>query len=272
MKQVFNNMNPMVRTTALVIFYWAAWYVITPLIVSPALFAFPPALQILGTGLIGCLTAWLLARWLPAVERAVPTPRHPKNLFVQAGIGLAAGSVLLFAAVAIILWPGGFEWTSLGAVCGDDPALMYIGIIPLAMMEEIAFRGKAFRLLEQAVGIWVAQLLMATAFALFHLSANYTLTEAFTGPFLWAFIFGVAALWTRNIAVSTGIHVAANAWQALLGMKGVNRGAIGSFSATPYQLIPGLSGLRLSQIGVAVMLSAAAVALTTWYARRERDT
>jgi len=86
-------------------------------------------------------------------------------------------------------------------------------------MEEIAFRGWAFRKLNQRFDIRITQLIVAIGFALYHVLNGWGFYGSFTGPFVWAFIFGLAAYLTNGVAMATGIHVALNIFQALLGFK-----------------------------------------------------
>lgn len=39
------------------------------------------------------------------------------------------------------------------------------------------------------------------------------------GPAIWALVFGLASIWSNGIALPTGIHVALNLIQQLIGMK-----------------------------------------------------
>jgi len=43
---------------------------------------------------------------------------------------------------------------------------------------------------------------------------------AFLGPGLWGLVFGLGAFWSKGIALPTGIHVALNLSQHIVGMKG----------------------------------------------------
>jgi membrane protease YdiL (CAAX protease family) len=43
---------------------------------------------------------------------------------------------------------------------------------------------------------------------------------AFTSTFVWAFVFGLAAVWSGGIAMPAGLQFAVNALQMLVGMSG----------------------------------------------------
>ena len=57
-------------------------------------------------------------------------------------------------------------------------------------------------------------------FALYHILQGWGFQIAFLGPGIWAFVFGMAAVWSKGIALPTGIHVALNLIQQLIGLKG----------------------------------------------------
>jgi membrane protease YdiL (CAAX protease family) len=111
-----------------------------------------------------------------------------------------------------------------------DPwsAFWFLSIIPLALMEEIAFRAYPFIKLNRGFGLRIAQLLVSIAFASYHIINGWDIQIAFLGPATWAFVFGLSAIWSNGIAVPTGVHVALNLIQELLGMRG-NEGSIWLF-------------------------------------------
>jgi len=106
-----------------------------------------------------------------------------------------------------------------------DYLFLYLPILPLALMEEIGFRSYPQQKLYQAYGPWISQLVIAVAFGAYHVLNGWSLLSSFAGPFVWAFVFGLAAIWSRGIAVPTGIHFALNVLQTVTGMK-ENKGAV----------------------------------------------
>jgi len=97
------------------------------------------------------------------------------------------------------------------------PSLMFI--IPFAFMEELVFRSYTLLKLEKAYGLFWAQIIVAIAFALYHVVAGWSWQVSFLGPFVWAFVFGLAAILSRGIALPTGIHAIFNFLQILTGLK-----------------------------------------------------
>lgn len=97
--------------------------------------------------------------------------------------------------------------------------LGYVAILPLAFMEEIAFRSYPFLLLNKVFGLRITQWIVAIVFALYHIIQGWNPVVAFLGPATWAFVFGLAMVRSGGIALPTGIHIALNAMQQLVGMK-----------------------------------------------------
>jgi hypothetical protein len=95
----------------------------------------------------------------------------------------------------------------------------YLAILPLAFMEELAFRAYPFVRLNQKLGIRTTQLIVAIAFALYHVAGGQSVYSSFLGPGIWAFTFGLLAYWSGGIAMPLGLHVAANMLQSIIGLK-----------------------------------------------------
>jgi uncharacterized protein len=104
--------------------------------------------------------------------------------------------------------------------------LSYWPILPLALMEEIAFRAYPMVRLNQVYGMRITQIIVAIAFALYHVATGWSLFAAFLGPGVWAIVFGLSAQWSGGIAMPTGIHVALNILQPLVGMGAGNYASV----------------------------------------------
>jgi membrane protease YdiL (CAAX protease family) len=99
---------------------------------------------------------------------------------------------------------------------------IYLPIFPLAFAEELCFRSYPQVKLNNAFGTWVSQVVIAVLFGAYHVLMGWGVYAAFTGPFVWAFVFGLAALKYGGIAAPTGIHFAINVLQSLVGFKSNN--------------------------------------------------
>lgn len=97
--------------------------------------------------------------------------------------------------------------------------LLYLMV---ACREEIAFRGYPLRNLDQAVGQLTAQFIVGTIFISEHILGGMNWFEAIIGSGLGAWLFGLAALKSRGIALPVGIHAAWNFGQWALGLKNGN--------------------------------------------------
>lgn len=93
-------------------------------------------------------------------------------------------------------------------------------LLPLALMEEVGFRAYPFLKLNKLFGLRATQLATALAFAGYHVLNGWSVYTSFTGPFVWAFVFGLSAIWSRGISMPIGIHVALNIGQLLIGISG----------------------------------------------------
>lgn len=142
-----------------------------------------------------------------------------KNTFTKFIVGLAIGLATFIIILGIF-----FIFTDLQLQRSHEQFtgfsfLGYLTIIPLALMEEVVFRAYPLISLQKKFGIRITQFIVAIAFALYHVVQGWSIEIALLGPGIWAFVFGLAAFWSKGIAVPTGIHVALNVIQPLIGMK-----------------------------------------------------
>lgn len=91
-------------------------------------------------------------------------------------------------------------------------------LLPLAFMEELAFRTYPLRVINDASGIRVSILVTSLLFALYHLANGWTFQNSFLGAGSWGIIFGAAAVYSNGIAMSTGLHYAVNLIPAAFGL------------------------------------------------------
>jgi uncharacterized protein len=224
-------------------------------------------------GTLGTISA-LLATWLFL--------KTEKKSFSKIGLvwepatiirffkGFLIGTVIFIIIIILLL---GF--TELQLEKDHSPrntwaAFWYLSIIPLALMEEIAFRAYPFLKLNKAFGLRVTQIIIAISFALYHIIGGWNVQSAFLGPGIWAFVFGLSAAWSGGIAVPTGIHVALNVLQPLVGMKSGSYESIWILKykeGTAENLIA-----RADNIGLAIQLLIfiCAVVLTEYYIGKKK--
>lgn len=182
--------------------------------------------------------------------------------------GLFLGSVILLLIILILVT---FTDLQIKENYHDWKPITSFGllsILPLAFMEEIAFRAYPFQKLNRAFGIRTTQILVALVFAAYHMLQGWNVQLALWGPGIWALVFGLAAIQSKGIALPTGIHVALNLIQTIIGMKGNKSESIWllqhSENATPHSIAFSETMGLLTQILVLVC----AVILTELYIRK----
>lgn len=150
------------------------------------------------------------------------------------------------------------------------PAMLagYLAIIPLALMEEVAFRSFSFVKLNETFGLRSAQLITAVAFALYHMAQGWNWQIAFLGPGIWALVFGLSAASTKGIAMPTGIHVALNLMQTLFGMKEKMKGELWSVKLPANAPASAAEQVQTWGIITQLLIFVAALLLTEFFIRR----
>lgn len=95
----------------------------------------------------------------------------------------------------------------------------YTALIFCAFHEEIGFRSYVLKNLLTAKGIWKSQSIIAIIFAVYHILGGQDLVSSLLSTSLWSVDFGLAAVYSRGLALPTGIHAASTIGQAFFGMK-----------------------------------------------------
>ena len=91
-------------------------------------------------------------------------------------------------------------------------------LIPLAFMEEIAFRGYPLRKLKEQKGVRYAIIITSVLFGMYHIANGWTIQNSVLGAGVWGIIYGIAAVYSNGIAMPTGVHYAANLTTAAFGI------------------------------------------------------
>jgi uncharacterized protein len=201
------------------------WTLFTSLLFGLSLLAAlaPPdwskLLQGLLASLAGFFLTWLFLKYEKRTFSDIGLV-WDKSTLLKFLLGLLAGAAIFALILLVLLNCTGLELKrSTNAVTLQTWLGVLIVIIPLAFMEELAFRSYTFLKLEKSAGLFWTQIIVAIAFALYHVVGGWKWQVAFLGPFSWAFVFGLAAFWSRGIAMPTGLHAALNFLQVLVGMK-----------------------------------------------------
>jgi membrane protease YdiL (CAAX protease family) len=155
-------------------------------------------------------------------------------------IGSLGGLILASLMFLLQIWYSDLQITFTGANLSLF-AWMALSLIPLAFMEELAFRSYAFIKLKDTFGVWSAQIMIAIVFALYHYIGGWSFYLSLIGPGVWSFVFGWLALRSNSISMPTGFHFGLNLALAVIGNK---------------YWVPGLVTLELKGTPSAEMLQA----------------
>jgi len=179
--------------------------------------------------------------------------KTPKRFLVGflIGIGIATTMLLIivsFAGLKVEL-ADNYELSSF--------LFWSLAFIPTAFMEEVAFRSYPFIKLNKVMGLRLTQVIIAIFFALYHLGEG-SIISVFVGPGVWAFVYGMAAVYSKGIALPTGLHFGANFILASIGdKKGVDPVLIVEYvkEATPEMIA------HTENVGIIVQLVLLAAAI-----------
>lgn len=181
-------------------------------------------------------------------------------------IGTAIASVMLFAIVHLTeLEINRYENSNI-----PKAFFWMLAIFPLAFMEEVAFRGFVFFNLERIIGLRLTIIITSIIFAYYHDLSGATFTTQLLGPGVWGIIYGLSAIWSKGLAMPTGIHTGVNIVLASLGLKDSNyaiwmidyQSEITESTQSHTEMIGLFGQLLLLLIGIF---------MTEWYLRRRRE-
>jgi len=209
------------------------------------------------------LVTWA-CQWLRKKRLSDAVGQFDARWPVEFGAGALIGAVLMLVPAILLLLIGAVRW----GPAATPASLIWsgmLGMLIVAIAEELLFRGFLFQRLLGAIGVWPAQLLIAGFFLLTHLGnpglQGTTKIWAATNIFMASLLFGFAYLRTRSLAMPVGIHFAANSVQGpVLGMAVSGNEAASaltpSFASSSAWLTGGTFGLEGSLPGLACVLTA----------------
>jgi membrane protease YdiL (CAAX protease family) len=143
-----------------------------------------------------------------------------RTTVVRFGTGFAIGIALVTLTIVLsILAFGPLSASRNQLVTWPITVVYLLSYIGLAAMEELAFRGYPLFHLRRAYGVWSAQIIVALAFALYHMTQGWPLLAALLGTTAGSILFGAAALRSGGLALPIGIHAAWNFGTWALGEK-----------------------------------------------------
>ena len=142
----------------------------------------------------------------------------PDGYGQESAIGFFLGPALLGLLSLMLMFTGHLQWVDIT----PDATTLFISlgmVVLIAFSEELVFRGYVLsNLLESFTNKWIALLLSALCFAIFHFSGPGINALAFTNLFLAGILLGINYIYTRNLWFSIFLHLSWNFFQGpLLG-------------------------------------------------------
>ncbi len=274
MRAIFNtvelrHLNPIIKS----LLYWVLFMLsllIVGGLISPI---FPEQWERFIYGIFGTMAA-IGITWL-FVNKEGRTFRDynlvwKRNILFNFSKGLVIGVVLLLFIIGLLVLFSDIEMVASINNWNIDQFFWMLAIIPLALMEEIAFRSYPFLELNNRYGFRLTQWLVAIAFASYHIVQGWNISTAFFGPSIWAFVFGLGAIYSRGIALPTGLHVALNIGQQVFGMQGENSNAIWFLKHPDGTSAEAIA--RTDQVGLIaqIMVLILAIMATEFYIRNQK--
>ena len=183
--------------------------------------------------------------------------------------GILIGTIIFSGIILILLAFTALQWQKGIYGLRTKDVAAYLTIIPLALMEELAFRAYPFLKLNKVLGLRITQVVVAIVFALYHIICGWDVSIAFLGPGVWALVFGLAAIWSGGIAVPTGIHVALNVWQSMVGMKD-NFGSVWILKYNGPATDATIAKTEMVGLMTQLLVFVCAVILTEYYIRKKQ--
>lgn len=251
--------------------YWASFIVILFVSGSALNFGLSGLWHRAVYGVIGTLAALLLT-WLwsnrnwPSLQEYGLLWRKGSGKRLLLGLLMGAGLIVFMLMILLVFTP--LQISPKKVQLSIELFLWLFSLIVFAYLEELAFRGMPFVELTRKYGFLWSQFLVAFVFAVYHVNYGWSLLVAFMGPFVWSFIFGLARQYTNGIAMPTGIHIALNAGQVVLGLQ---PGEASLFTLDiPGQITPAIQS-RIDITGMALQIAIAIAGIVLSYRYHKRS-
>ncbi len=175
--------------------------------------------------------------------------------------GLLIGLVLMGLLTVSVILASGFIIELNSKTSFPNFIFWTLPLIPLAFMEELGFRGYPLIILKKTFGIRPSIVMSSFLFACYHLANGWTIQNAFLGAGSWGMIFGLTAICSKGISMSTGLHVAANLTTSAFGisdrsyniwvLKQNNGLSLENYQSSPLEIL--LPQISLLMLGILAM-------------------
>ena len=142
-----------------------------------------------------------------------------KNNLSHAAVGLFLGIFLLGAGSLILVFNHNLQWTDIVF----DARQLFIGfgiMFLVAFSEELVFRGYILNNLMLSTNKWIALMISAVLFALFHINNPGVTPVAILNVFFAGLLLGINYIYTKNLWFGILFHFSWNFYQgSILGYK-----------------------------------------------------
>ncbi|WP_345638701.1 CPBP family intramembrane glutamic endopeptidase, partial [Rugosimonospora acidiphila] len=145
--------------------------------------------------------AWAV-RW---AEHRAPVEVAVKGATTRVGLGVLIGVAWFAAVIGNIAFLGGYRVHGFGSAAG--PIGLFGFMAAAAVTEELMFRGVLFRLIEGRLGTWIALVLTAALFGLWHsINPDATVWGAVAIAIEAGATLAAAYAATRKLWLPIGLH------------------------------------------------------------------
>jgi membrane protease YdiL (CAAX protease family) len=263
--------NPVIKSISKAILFCAVFTALFT-VFSFAKSFIPNNLERLAHGIIGTIAAALTTIVFIRIDKknfAEIGLKPNRKTIVHFFSGFGTGIMLMVPiALGIIYFSDlTLEWNSDSSIISFLWITLYL--IPLAFLEELAFRAYPLEILKNTINIRYSIILTSILFALYHIANGWSVTSAFMGPAIWGLIFGIAALYSKGIAMPTGIHYAANLSTLALGANDFPHSVWKIRQKYPIDRVE--QGMDWNMIIPAIILFLIAMICIELYRKRQRE-
>ena len=215
--------------------------------------------EVLGATAVALTALFAYVGFVRLVERRAATELSTAGAPLELGKGVLLGGVLFTVTIGLIALFGFYH------VSGFNPWIVLLPSLNLSIVsgvvEELLIRGVLFRIMEEALGTWLALAISALLFGLMHISnPNATLWGALAIAIEAGIMLAAAFVLTRRLWLAIGIHFAWNFVQGgIFGVAVSGNGVQGLLQSTlsgPSLLSGGAFGAEASIFAVIVCLAA----------------
>jgi len=230
----------------------------------------PNEFERLAHGVIGTLAAFFATVLFLRIDRNRFSSiglTFERNTVVKFLVGVITGVVIMGLLAMSVIY-----FTNVEIKVNQESNLLHFllvtaPLLPLAFMEELGFRAYPLQILKDRIGIRLSIIITSILFGLYHIVNGWSIASSFYGPAVWGLIFGLAAIYSKGIAMPTGIHYAANLTTSAFGAKNT---AASIWTVTqPDQAIVKHEGIDWSTILPSLVLLIFAAICIELYMRRK---